>query len=203
MKKIIVLLMTLILALGTISTASAAVKYPDPNSNSNKSIYKVYNYRPGDCVLSSCTHMLKRSAIYKKDSKWGKIDNESVRKVACYNTDGWNNDVRYSFTYKTKNKKYTVNSASFSGNRLKKIKSLLSKHPEGVVVYNTYYPHAVLAVYCKGNTVYCVDSAHNTQSNNGGHNPKMNNGIEKYSKTILKGYSIESLSRYWYVSKVK
>lgn len=202
-------------------TASAAY-FPNINNNADKKIYKVYNYRSGDCNLSSNTHMIMRKAILLKQNNWKDIKNDvdpnklhggagSVRKAACFNTDGYCNDVRNEYTF-TKGKKYTVKRGSLPGGKKaneKRIRSLLKDHPEGVVVWGAnctpWGSHAVLATYIsKKDHIKYVDSAHNTASRSkkyGSSNSIMNVGHESIGDTIV--YGVGYFSAYWYIKKVK
>lgn len=218
--RVIICMMTVIVvAFGSIVFVNAKTSV-----DKMKKEYLIYDYRSGDCLVSSNTYMLKRKAILLGDTAAVDLQNNtspnklnggsgSVRRVACYDTDGYFNDVRseYSFTYH--GRKYVVKSASLNGSatqKTKTIKKLLASHPEGIVVWGQnscqYGPHAVLAAYVtKNDNIMYIDSAHNTASNSkkyGGHNSSMNHGLETIGKTIITR-GVGSFTRYYYISKVK
>ena len=181
------------------------------NSNANKAIYKVYKYRSGDCYLSANTYMIKRKAVLNGSTKWNTVDNESLRYSACEPTDSDYNWMKGSYSYSNDGYTYVVKLKKLSGNKtskLKQIKSALDAHPEGIVLwganagYNgSIFPHAVLAAYYKGNTLYCIDSANNTASNSTGYNTIANKGIQSYGNTIMR--DLNFCTSYMYIYKCK
>ncbi len=203
---------------GCISFVSAE-EFPDLKE---KTLYRVYDYRSGDCVLSANTYMLKRKAILLEDSNYKKIKNNtkpeelnggrgSVRKAACHDTDGHYNNVNVRYSFK-KGTKYTVRTGTLPGTKkgnTKRIKALIQEHPEGVVVWgpscSPYGAHAVLAsrITKNGNLRY-IDSAHNTWTNSpeyGGRNARMNVGEESIEKTIV--YGVKYFTIYWYIKEIE
>jgi hypothetical protein len=156
------------------------------------------DYRSGDCVLTSCTYMLRRAAIRRKSPLWSSITNAKVRKAAT--VGGNSSSVKNAFYFNHDGIEYTIGCGQLTGNNADEKKAmlagLLNKYKYGVVVYGsnaaTTGSHGVLAVEVKNSTVYAADAAFNTGDEN--------LGIQKWNSTIMK--SISKCTKYWVITKV-
>ena len=158
--------------------------------------YYVLNYKSGDCVLCSNAYMIMRSAYTNGSKFFSDITNKKLRKTACTTSTGNIVKHEYSFTYDglTFNVKYKKLSGD-AKERKKKLISMLSKHPEGIVGLGKSKSgnHAVLLTSYEDGTFYAADSAYNKGA--------YHKGITKYSETIMK--DLKSIKHVWYIDEVK
>ena len=87
--------------------------------------------RSDTCTLASATMMLRGKMYLSGDNRWSGITEASVRSAA-WTTAG----LLFNFTYNvdsTTNMKVTHESAK--GISVSRLKQLLDKHPEGIVLY--------------------------------------------------------------------
>lgn len=132
------------------------------------------------CTLAANVMMLRRTAMMRGDSDWSSITESSCRPVLWYEGEGmWHN-----YTYKniTVNYQYLSKSSSISSQLI----NALKEHPEGIAVYDTDYPHAILLTDYTDGVFYCADPANNVAS-----------GRIPVSKSLI---SISNVDTYWYVS---
>ena len=135
--------------------------------------------RGGTCTLTSAAMMLRRRAYFDGLSDWSTVTENSVRSTA------WSNGLSHSFTYKEMHVGY----ATLPSRKQEKIQlliTLLSQHPEGIVLYDRTQPHAVLLTDYTNGVFYCSDPAGNISS---GRIPLTSSSV-----------SIGNASCYWYVS---
>lgn len=101
------------------------------------------------CTLASAAMMMRRRAILDGEN-WQAITESSLRPTA------WMEDVGlyHSFSFQG----ISVGNGSFS-NVVSDLVPLLSQHPEGIVIYNTGQPHAILVTDYDSSTgnFYCAD----------------------------------------------
>lgn len=90
------------------------------------------------CTLCSATMMLRRKA-YLKNQNYNTITEGAVRRNAWINGTG----LKWSFSYGGMNVSHQYLSGTTAQKRAKLIQ-LLNSHREGIVVYDTTIPHAVL-----------------------------------------------------------
>ena len=159
------------------------------NSHAADQMYLVYDYRSGDCYLSSNMYMLRRRAFLdgmdwtgiRKDTNPLAYDggDGSLRKTAAFDDGSTYNSMKldYYFTYGSRT--YNVRDAKLPTSRVEKINvlcKLLDEHPEGIAVHGYAYtvwgswPHSVLLTHYDRTEsgdiqFYAVDSAYNTVSN--------------------------------------
>ena len=162
-------------------------------SLNNKKIYYIHHYSYNGCVLYANIYMMRRTAILK-GANWHKIKISSARRKLC--TGG--NSMAWKYKYKAGGYTYIGRHGYLPGGYKKnkaKLKKLLKKHPEGIVVhgYDRYTSHGVLITEYKHGTFYAVDSA----QNKGGRHA----GVRKFSKCSLN--SLGGCFQYWYLKKVK
>ncbi len=192
------------------------------NSSAATEMYRVENYRSGDCYLSANMYMLRRRA-FLDNMDWSGIKNDinpmernggtgSLRQIAAYDDGSTHNSMKLDFYYSYGSRTYHVRNAAFPTNhsdKLALICKLLDEHPEGIAAHGWAvrgFPHAVLLTHydkdTNGNiTIYAVDSAYNTASNNvefGGWNSPMAYGVQPISETLVG--SIDNLSTYKYIA---
>lgn len=173
-------------------TASAATNSQSELLNSNP-VYKAVGYKSHDCVLTANVYMLRRAGILKGSTTWDEITNTVLRPYAC--TSRTSSSLKFSYTYSKDGIKYNVVHAYLSGSveqKTAKLRELLKKHPEGIVVRGRAkagFGHGVLITGYENGTFYAADS---TQNINGA-----NKGIMKYSATTMAG--ISTLKNIWYI----
>ncbi len=203
--------------------SQSAISYINSNAATAAGMYRIYDYRSGDCYVSANVYMLRRRAfldgldwsVIKKDTNPSAFDggNGSVRKIAAYDADGLYNNMKLTYNYSVGNRTYNVQDANLPKTKAEKIKALcdlLDKHPEGIAAHSDRisagYPHAVLLThYVKDDkgviTFYAVDSAWNTFSNNteyGGWNHPNDAGVTNINETLVG--SIDYLNSYKYIA---
>lgn len=135
--------------------------------------------RGGTCTLTSAAMMLRRRAYFDGLTDWSTVTENSVRSTA------WSNGLAHCFTYK----EMQVGYATLPSRKQEKVQTLitlLSQHPEGIVLYDRNQPHAVLLTDYTNGVFYCSDPAGNISS---GRIPLDNSSV-----------SINGASCYWYVS---
>lgn len=127
------------------------------------------------CTLTASTMMIRRAAMLSGNTDWRQITETSVRKYAWAEKTGlkWNfTAAGISVAHKTLSSK-------------NELIQLLNKHPEGIVIYNSRKPHAILVTDYTNGILYCSDPSNDKPS---GRYP-----ITQASITV------ESASRCWYV----
>lgn len=131
--------------------------------------------QPGLCTLASAAMMVRRAAMLSGSQDWKKITESSVRK------DAWVEKVGLKWNFKSAG--ITVAYKTLSSKN--ELISLLDKHPEGVVIYNTQKPHAILITDYTDGVFYCCDPAQ--------HKPTGRYPVSSASITV------ESAGCCWYV----
>ena len=135
--------------------------------------------RGGTCTLASAAMMLRRRAYFDGLNDWSTVTENSVRSTA------WANGLSHSFTYKEMQVGYGT-LPSRKQEKIQTLITLLSQHPEGIVLYDRSQPHALLLTDYTNGTFYCSDPAGNISS---GRIPLENSSV-----------SINGSSCYWYVA---
>ena len=133
--------------------------------------------RGGTCTLASAAMMLRRRAYFDGLTDWSTVTENSVRSTA------WSNGLSHSFTYKEMQVGYGT-LPSRKQEKVQTLITLLSQHPEGIVLYDRRQPHALLLTDYTNGTFYCSDPAGNISS---GRIPLENSSV-----------SINGSSCYWY-----
>ena len=181
--------------------AFAASKVP---AATDKSVFYTpgSDYVSGDCVLSSCKMMIRRSAIAHGSPRWNTITNKALRYAATGSRSSRANTIKWNWSYANDGLVYTIGRAKLKGKnanqKLAEINELLAKHPEGIVVWGAratkwWGPHAVLAVKVEGGKLYAADPQHNRGS--------ANVGIQSWGWTIMR--TLNACTQYWYLDKVE
>lgn len=134
--------------------------------------------RRGTCTLASSAMIMRRAAMLAGDENWADITESSVGGVAWSEGVG----ISWKFTYQDVTMVHDYVSSTDD------LKKLLEEHPEGIVAYDTYMPHAIaLTDYDEEEGVfYCSDPS---EACPGGRVPVSDALID-----------IEDVSVVWYVS---
>ena len=106
------------------------------------------------CTLSAAAMMLRRRAILDGSSNWTSITESNLKPTAWVTGQGAKLNYTYNGVSVT-----TKSLKNFSGSKKEYFISMLSAHPEGIVVYNHSRPHAVLLTDydTATDTFYCAD----------------------------------------------
>ena len=147
------------------------------------------------CTLVAATMMVRRTAILHGLDNWESITESSMRSKAWLEGTG----LYHNFTY-THNGvaiKVTVKTNLTGDYAAKKAHLIeaLQKYPQGVAIYNTSQPHAILLTKYDAatDTFYCADPS-----------GAVAKGQIPISQSSLKGSGqegkISAISMYWYVS---
>ena len=132
---------------------------------------------PRTCTLCSAAMLLRRTAILRGDSDWRNITESSIRSTAWKEGAGLYLDFTYDGIH--------VSNGSLNGTESQLI-DLLDEHPEGIIIYNTSVPHAVLLTDYKDGTFWAADPANNTPRG-------------RIPLTSCYKVRTNNVSRYWYV----
>ena len=171
-KKLLSLVLTLVVMLTCLPAALAVDLNVDAGFYFKQS-------RGGTCTLASAAMMLRRRAYLDGLTDWTAVTENSVRSTA------WANGLSHSFTYKEMQVGYGT-LPSRKQEKIQTLITLLSQHPEGIVLYDRSQPHALLLTDYTNGTFYCSDPAGNISS---GRIPLENSSV-----------SISGSSCYWYVA---
>lgn len=180
--------------------SGTAVNATDVNLN-DASLYKVKNYKSGDCLLCANAYMIKRMAMLMESDSYKVISNEALREAAT--ADGVNT-LNSSYTYTADGIEYTVTRGDLNGtaaDKCRQVREMLKEHPEGIVVWGgsssaSYSgPHGVLITGYNPDKryFYAADSARNYNGSN--------TGITSWAGTTM--FSIRYCSAYYIISSVR
>ena len=131
----------------------------------------------GKCTLAAATNIIRRAAMLNGDENWDQIT-ESVVKGCGWCWQG----LYYKFTVNG----YTVEHTTVSSEE--EIDELLKAHPEGIEIYDTWVPHAVVLIeHDRENGIwYVVDPSQYVTAE-----------IIPVEESLI---SIEHVRQVWYVS---
>lgn len=129
------------------------------------------------CTLTSSAMMIRRAAMLSGNTNWRQITEQSVRKYAWAEKTG----LKWNFTAAG----ITVVHKTLSSKD--ELIRMLGSHPEGVVIYNSRKPHAILVTDYTDGVFYCSDPSNDK--------PDGRYPIAQASITP------ESAGRCWYVKK--
>lgn len=113
--------------------------------------------RNGTCTLASAAMMLRRRAYIDGLDDWYDVTENTVRSSA------WSGGLSHSFTYNEMQVAYAT-LPSGTAEKTQTLVTLLSQHPEGVVLYDRTRPHAVLLTDYTNGEFYCSDPAGSVMS---------------------------------------
>lgn len=177
--------------LAWIKTADANKHLSSGSSYSSKLPKSLYLTQAGKstCTLCSAAMMLRARMYLSGSSAWSSITEAKIKSTA------WSSGLKWSWTYSISGCKMTVAHTTVSGISVSALKSLLAKHPEGVVLYCGNLPHAVFLTGYSGNTFYCADTI---------------SGYSGSNRTLVSSYLgkqygsqanvLSHVTAYWYVS---
>ena len=132
--------------------------------------------QPHVCTLTSNAMMIRRAAMLSGDKNWQSVTESSVR------SDGWVEGAGMKYNYSSAG--FTVAKATLGSSS--QLAAMLKSHPEGIVIYNTSRPHAILVTDYTDGVFYCSDPSNGSPS---GRYP-----VAQASITVA------SASRIWYVT---
>ena len=116
----------------------------------------VYIRQSGDgmCTLASATMVLRNAAYLSGEEDWEQITEDAVRSSAWMEGVG----LLWDFSYDDRR----MVEEDISGTE--ELKSLLEEHPEGIVAYDSDWPHAIFMTDYdeETGTFYCADPAEGT-----------------------------------------
>ena len=109
----------------------------------------------GKCTLTSAVMMMRRRAIIDGNAQWETITESTLGSVAWINGTG----VRYNYSYMGMDVSMTRYSDMSAAEKKAALLAMLDKHPEGVEIYDSGIPHAVLLTDYDAatDTFYCAD----------------------------------------------
>ena len=184
-KRWICLVLVLVCLVGFIpqKASAACVDYPDS--------FYLTQLVSGTCTLCSAAMMVRACMYINGNANWGQVTETSLRPTAWMNGVG----LRWSFTHKVEGASTTVSHATVYGISSSKLKELLDKHPEGIVLYCGKMPHAVYLLGYEGDVFYCADTVNGYS---GKPIPLASSwlGTKYYSQASI----LQNVTAYWYVS---
>lgn len=128
------------------------------------------------CTLVAAVMMMRRTAMATGNANWSSITESSARGTAWKEGAGLYNSFKYAGIQ--------VRSGSLN-NSTSNVINLLNAHPEGIVIYNTSKPHAILLTDYTNGVFYCADPS--------SYYPTGRIPISQASITL------SSCTKYWYV----
>ena len=184
-KRLGALIVSFAIALSIIVPASAV-------STNDSTVFLKQN-TGSTCTLSAAAMMLRRRAILDGSSNWSSITESNLKPTAWVTGQG----ARFNYTYNGVSVT-TKSLKNFSGDKKEYFISMLSAHPEGIVVYNHSKPHAVLLTDYDAttDTFYCADPS-----------TAAPNGRIKFLNSRIPGDTqdskIANISQIWYIKSGK
>lgn len=157
MKKIIKTISTFLVILMTFTTLclspenislikAEAASFNDIN---NSSVF--IKGTSGRCTLASAVMMVRRTAMATGNTGWANITENSMKSSAWIDGQG----LRRSFSYSGISVKHAYLSSNIDN--ASELRDILNNHPEGIVLYNADYPHAILLTDYTNGIFYCAD----------------------------------------------
>lgn len=134
--------------------------------------------RRGTCTLASAAMIIRRAAMLSGNEDWASITESSVGSCAWQEGVG----ISWVFTHAGVTMEHDYVSST------EELKQLLEEHPEGIVAYDTWTPHAIaLTDYDEEEDIfYCIDPSEACPS-----------GRIPVSEAMI---DIEDVSVVWYVT---
>ena len=143
------------------------------------------------CTYASATNMIRRRALLDGNGNWSSYTDSNLRSAARTSGGGMSNSFSYAG--------YGVTAENWKNKSTEQKKSslisLLSSHPEGVVIYtfDGTYTHAILACNYTNGTFYVNDPA-----------KKKSSGIIQLTEAQFNGSSQDDrigwIKKVWYIS---
>ena len=164
-------------------------------------VYDKQNSGSSNCTFYAAAHMMRRKAILDGRADWTLITREAIEdENSALARAIWNNGVglKGTFSYKLAEDYYLNGECvEVGGLSVDSLASLLDGHPEGIEIYDTNLPHAVLVTGydASSGTFYCYDS-----------DPGQPDGFIPLSESLIgdnRGNSqdnvLASIGKYWYL----
>ena len=145
-----------ILALGSGVMTAASVQAATLEDINADDVFLKQKAVDGHCTLVSVTMMIRRYALLRGDEDWADIVEDTVAPVA------WTySGIKYGICYESSGGSIeTAHDALPGGSENKELLiDLLEEHPEGIVIYYTGAPHAVLLTDYTDGVFYCAEPA--------------------------------------------
>ena len=185
-------LLSLVLALALVLTMLPALSFEAMAVTINDSNVFVKQSESGKCTLASAVMMLRRRAMIDGQANWDSITESTLGAEAWVPGRG----LKYSFSYMGMDVNHEIATGSLADKKARLIE-LLSKHPEGIEIYDDGIPHAVLVTDYDSatGTFYCADPA-----------PGISAGRIKLSESwnaVKRGTQdgvINNIYKYWYIT---
>lgn len=124
------------------------------NEINNPEVFLKQKNGDQQCTLVAATMLVRRAAMMSGYPDWADITIEKVKAQAWWDGKG----LRYTFTYG----EFTVNRAAFGSDPENEATSLLTLHPEGIVLYDqkrSPRSHAILLTDYTDGIFYSADPA--------------------------------------------
>ena len=177
-------------------TASATLTEDAKVKKLRKKTFFLTQSMHGRCTLASTAMMLRRVAYLDGKSNWKSIDEASVLPSGWL----WGTGLRNSFeAFGYEVRCFSWKQGATAQSRTANLVRLLKKHPEGIVIYDAYVPHAILLTRYdeETGTFYCGDPAGGSYSGKEIKLADSWNGTVRGSQDAV----ICSLSKSWYVKR--
>ena len=180
--------MALVLCLGMLSgmfdgipligdfSVTAEAAYDDINASNVFLKQEKYSVT---CTLVANAMMIRRASILLNKDNWQSVTEASMSPICWVKGKG----MKQSYTYNGINVAYKYFSSS---NKEGQLIELLKTHSEGIVIYDTTIPHAILITDYANGTFYCADPS-----------PWYASGRIPISQASVK---INNATSYWYVT---
>ena len=144
------------------------------------------------CTLCSAAMMIRSAMYINGNSNWAAVTENALRPKAWYNGVG----LSWFFSHTVGDTTVTVSHTAVSGGvTIEKLKQILDKHPEGIVLYCGKLPHALFLTGYSGDVFYCADTV------------KGISGKQVTLKQSWLGFKygsqaavLKNVTAYWYVS---
>ena len=154
-KKFLSIIMALIIVVGIMpfgAFTSSAITVEQLNDSN------VFLKQAGSdtCTLCAAAMMMRRYSMLRGDSGWSSITESAIKSKAWKNGEG----LRWSFSYSNSSVgNISVGHYTLPGGSANEalIQAELKNCPEGIVIYNTSVPHAVLLTDYTDGVYYCAD----------------------------------------------
>ena len=148
---------------GTAALASMTITITDRAAGASlpNSLYLQQSVGGSTCTLVSAIMMIRARAYLSGSTVWSDVT-EAAAKPTLWTTGGLYLDAKYSWSGNSVSIKAYATTKRADGSRYiseSDLKSLLDKHPEGIVLYWFDKPHAVFVTDYVDNTFYCADPA--------------------------------------------
>ncbi|MDD5823289.1 MAG: cell wall-binding repeat-containing protein [Firmicutes bacterium] len=196
LKSLLVILMICITVVGS----PAATQTAEAASVTDKAVYWTTGYNRSYCTFTANIYMIRRAMIARGSTQWSKVTYKTAGSALCAGVPA----MKWHYTFSSDGVTVKGEHITLSGSasqKAAKLRALLDKHPEGVVVRGNRlagYAHGALLTgyYGKGNNQFWVaDSTHNASKFVS--SPR---GIETWAKSTLN--DVSNVQDVWYLKSV-